>query len=230
MPTEYIRVRSGHVPEIVRSNSFSYRHHHHHRRSRCHDDCCGVSWTDYNNLLEQNRKFSQQNEELSQEKDTLKADLNRATQANKAWSEDAVRWNEVNGRLSGEVERLSGEIHILQDELARCRRSWSPADDHQIHGFKRRIKALEHELRDQEKTFSAEIRGLKEDVKKSNDVASQWKRKYDELKRLYDSIRDSTRRQIFERDAQLERRGEIIQEQSHTIRRLKDLLERYRGW
>lgn len=220
MPTDYIRVRTSGVPEFVRSNSFSHRqhHHHHHRRHRCHDDCSGVSWTEYNHVLEQNRNFSQWNAALVQERDSLTSELNKATQANRAWSEESARLLDVNARLSSEVE-------ALKDELGRTRRSCS-SDDDNVKGFKRRIKALEKELRDQERRSSAEIRELKEDVEKSNTVAHQWKRKYEELKRVY----DSASRRLFDKTAQLERCEETIREQSHTIRRLRELLERYRGW
>ncbi|KAM0815809.1 hypothetical protein AB5N19_01609 [Seiridium cardinale] len=218
MPTtEYVRLRPGHPPEFVRSNSFSHRHRHH-RRHKCHDDCAGVSWAEYNNVLEQNRNFREQNITLAQEKESLKAEVNKAVSANRAWSEEAARLTAANGRLSGELE-------ILRDENDRLRRSVSSEDDH-IKGFKRRIKALERELKDQTRASSAEIGELKESVERSNDVANQWKRKCDEIKSKYDTVK----KLLFERDAQLERRNVTIDEQDHTIHRLRELLERYRGW
>lgn len=216
---DWIRVRSGHPPEFVRSHSFSHRHHHnHHRRHKCHDDCCGVSWTEYNNLLEQNRNFREQNAALIQERDGIKAELSKAINANRAWSEEAARLSDANGRLST-------EIHFLKDEIERLRRAGSSEGDHNKE-FKRRIKTLEKELREQDKAFTAEISELRERLRKSNDIGNHWKRMYEDIKRNYTNLQ----RILFDRDAQIEKRNERIEEQASTIRRLRELLERCRGW
>ncbi|ETS85381.1 hypothetical protein PFICI_03406 [Pestalotiopsis fici W106-1] len=206
MPTaDYIRVRTGRPPEFIRSNTFSHRHHHRHRR--CHDDCCGVSRTEYNNLVEQNHSLVTENAKLSKEKDALKKELCQAENANRAWSAEAERLRDINGRLSSDND-------ILRDENDRLRRSISSEDDH-IKGFKRRIKVLEREAREQERMTRAEIEDLTENLAKSNDVAHQWKRKCEEWMAKYDKLK----RTLYDYEVTIAEQKDKIDHLKHQLRR-----------
>ncbi|KAI1867817.1 uncharacterized protein JN550_006958 [Neoarthrinium moseri] len=145
------------------------------------------------------------------DKESLKANLNKAVNANKAWLDE-------NSRLNGVIEDLRGEN-------ARLERSVS-VEDGQIEGFKRRIHDLKKELRQIVKVNDDAIHSLEEKLFKANDSAGQWKRKFEDLKVSY----DGARRLLGDRDARLERSDAIIDEQRANIHRLRDLLARYRGW
>ncbi|KAI1855778.1 hypothetical protein JX265_012223 [Neoarthrinium moseri] len=141
------------------------------------------------------------------DKESLKANLNKAVNANKAWLDE-------NSRLNGVIEDLRGEN-------ARLERSVS-VEDGQIEGFKRRIHDLKKELRQIVKVNDDAIHSLEEKLFKANDSAGQWKRKFEDLKVSY----DGARRLLGDRDARLERSDAIIDEQRAHIHRLRDLLAR----
>ncbi|KAK6214271.1 hypothetical protein LQW54_004497 [Pestalotiopsis sp. IQ-011] len=206
---DYVRLRTGRPPEFIRSNTFS--HHHRHRHHKCQDDCSGVSRKGYNKMVEENHNLISENAKLFKEKETLKDDLCHAKNANRAWSDEAARLNEVNARLSLEVDSL-------RDENSSLRRSCSSDDDH-IKGFKRRIKALEREARDQERMTRADIEDLTENLAKSNDVAHQWKRKCEEWMAKYDRLK----RTIYDYEL-------TIAEQKDKIEHLKHQLHRRYWW
>jgi chromosome segregation ATPase len=213
MPTyDFVRLSPSGHRGFVRSNSFS-DHRHRSRRHvyRSHDDCYGVPRAEYDNLVEQNRNLRNQSDALHQERDTLKGELHRAIQANKDFAEINVR--------------VTGENQYLRDENARLRRSVS-VDDRHCDGFKRRIKDLEREaklkadeIRRIAREDTAAIHGLEDKVRHANHVARQWMDLVEGLRRRREYLEALVRR----RDAQLE-------ERDATIRRLQELLARYRGW
>lgn len=209
---DYIRISPTGRREFIRTNSFSdHRHRPRHHAHRCHDDCCGVSRADYDKILEKNRSLLDQNGALRQERDAFKGELHRAAQANKDFAE-------INARLTGEVQ-------YLRDENARLRRS-SFGDDRHCDGFKRRIKDLEREVRLKTEEIrriarddTVTVHELEEKFRKANGVARQWMDLAEGLRGRRDHLEDLVRR----RDAQLEDRDA-------TVRRLQELLARYRGW
>ncbi|KAF7530497.1 hypothetical protein G7054_g9545 [Neopestalotiopsis clavispora] len=206
MPSaDYIRLRTGRPPEFIRSNTFSHRHHHH--RHRCSDDCCGVSRTDYNNLVERNHGLVADNAKLSKEKDSLKKELCQAEDANRAWSLEAERLRVTN-------EHLSLDNNDLRDENSRLRRSTSSDDEH-IQQFKRRIKVLEREAREHERIARADIDDLTGELAKSNDVAHQWKRKCEEWMAKYDKVK----RRLYDYEVTIAEQRDKIEHLKHQLRR-----------
>ncbi|KAH8678252.1 hypothetical protein BX600DRAFT_147819 [Xylariales sp. PMI_506] len=210
MPTfDFIRYPNGGPPEFVRSKSFTHRghrhgHHHHHHTCKCFDDCAGVSRTEYENLLVQNRALCDTNASLTAERDSLKVDLDRLHQT----------------RVE-EYRRLVAQIEALRDQNDRLRRSVS-VDDDQKEAFVRRIKVMEKELRKERKDNEV----LANRFAQESELAASLRRKLDLIKRNFDTIRDT----LAIRERQLKNRDAIINEKNATIRQLRDLLERYRGW
>ncbi|KAI0130296.1 hypothetical protein BJ170DRAFT_310223 [Xylariales sp. AK1849] len=214
----YIRITRSGRPEFVRSNSYSHHHHRHHHACRCFDDCAGVSRAEYDNILDQNRNFREVNGTLLNEKESLKNEVRRLLRTNQA--------------VFAENQRLAGDNEVLREEVLSLRRSVSVEDDHngrfkrRIKDFERDIKQKEKDIRDLTKHSNAVIHGLERQVTEAHDIGGQWKRKFEEMKNNYDSVR----RSLAVRDAQLESRDAVIHDRNSTIRRLQDLMARYRGW
>ncbi|KAI2632176.1 hypothetical protein GGR54DRAFT_634943 [Hypoxylon sp. NC1633] len=211
-----------------RSYSFSHNHdhhdHHHHRhhhRTRCFDNCAGISLEQWNSLCQQNKDFIASNDVLTRENQTLKSDLQVTAQEN---------------------HRLIASNNQMIDEIESLRRSHSH-DGENTDKFRRRITALrtevEHkdrELRHLEKenaTLSTRVgvlsQTIKDQARRISDLTSHlfsWQKRSDDFQNLFEDVRsrhEKTKR-VLARTQELDNGNAIVAEQRRSIHRLKSPL------
>ncbi|KAI1411245.1 hypothetical protein F5Y13DRAFT_64541 [Hypoxylon sp. FL1857] len=200
--------------QYVRSTSFhdhhDPNHHHHHRhhyRTRCFDNCAGISLEQWNSLCDQNKAVIASNESLTRENQSLKSELQATTQ---------------------ERNQLVADNRLLADEVDSLRRSHSHShhDGEAAERFRRRIAALKTELDNQDRlvsrlekenaTLSTRVRVLTETVS----GYFNWQREAERLQ----SLLEKTRRALSARNRELNESEAVVEEQRRRLRRLESTL------
>ncbi|KAI1136822.1 hypothetical protein F5Y05DRAFT_415073 [Hypoxylon sp. FL0543] len=190
--------------QFVRSSSFHDHHHRHHYRTRCFDNCAGISLEQWNGLCEQNKAFIASNEALTRENQSLKSDLQAAALENAS---------------------LATHNKELVEEVVSLRRSHSH-DGETAERFRRRIAALRTELDGKEreihhldrenKTLATRVRVLTETVS----GMYNWEREAERLRALL----EKTRRLLSARNRELNESEAVVEEQRRRLRRLETTL------
>ncbi|KAI2632482.1 hypothetical protein GGS26DRAFT_77945 [Hypomontagnella submonticulosa] len=201
---------------FVRSHSFSHHHdhHRHHYRTRCFDNCAGISLEKWNKLCEQNKDLIANNDILSRENQTLKADLQTSTQ---------------------ETSRLVAYSQQLYDELAGLRRSHTH-DGENMGRFARRVADLKTEIDNKDKhihRLEKRVDVLTGTVSDTNQEISYWRGAADDFEsRLSDVTRrlEKAKRLLSERARELDQSNAIVEDQRRTIRRLETTLPHRRHY
>ncbi|KAI0384847.1 hypothetical protein F5Y04DRAFT_222370 [Hypomontagnella monticulosa] len=193
---------------FVRSNSFSHHHdHHRHYRTRCFDNCAGISLEKWNKLCDQNKDLITSNDSLARENQTLKADLQTSTQ---------------------ETSRLVAYNQQLYDENLGLRRSLTH-DGENMGRFVRRVADLKTEVEHKEERIrylDKRVDVLSETVTEANRQISSWRKTADDVEtRLTDVTRrlKEAKRLLGERTRELDQSNAIVEDQRRTIRRLETM-------
>ncbi|KAI0181604.1 hypothetical protein GGR52DRAFT_45529 [Hypoxylon sp. FL1284] len=207
--------------QFVRSQSFThhhdhdYDHHRYHYRTRCFENCAGISLEQWNTLRGQNKSLMSDNETLTRENQALKTDLQTTSQEN--------------GRLVAYNQQMMEEIEGL-------RRSRSHDSDNSER-FRRRVAALKtevesknksiHHLEKENNTLAKRVGVLTQTVsdhaKRISDATADliklegW---YDNLKSKYEKVR----RVLASQTRELDEKNILIEDQRRMIRRLETSL------
>ncbi|KAI6085601.1 hypothetical protein F4821DRAFT_146031 [Hypoxylon rubiginosum] len=213
--------------QFVRSQSFSHHrdhdhHHRHHYRTRCFDNCAGISLDQWNTLCNQNTTLIKDNDALTRENETLKSDLQATTQEN--------------GRLLAYNQQMIDEIEGL-------RRSHSH-DGENSERFRRRVAALKtevekkdreiHRLEKENDTFAKRVRVLTQTVsdhaRRIADMTTDliaWEKRCDKFESLFSEMKsnyEKTKRFLASRMRELDEKNILIEDQVRIIRRLETSL------
>ncbi|KAI4870539.1 hypothetical protein F4820DRAFT_402551 [Hypoxylon rubiginosum] len=212
--------------QFVRSQSFSHHHdhdhHRHHYRTRCFDNCAGISLDQWNTLCGQNKTLIGDNDALTRENQTLKSDLQATSQEN--------------GRLIAYNQQMIDEIEVL-------RRSHSHDSD-TTERFRRRVAALKTEVDNKDReirriekendTFATRIRVLTQTVsdhaRRIADMTTDlinWEKRSDKFEGWYNDMKskfENVRRLVASQTRELDDKNILIEEQRRMIRRLETAL------
>ncbi|KAI1389009.1 uncharacterized protein F4822DRAFT_429623 [Hypoxylon trugodes] len=200
-------------PTSRRTNSYHFHHdhrdhshsHRHHYRTRCFDNCAGISLEQWNTLCDQNKSVLASNEALTCENQTLKNDLSTS--------------NAENARLVACNQQLGDEIEGLRRSLDRGENA---------ERFRRRVAALRAEVGGKEK----DVHRLEKDnaslVKENATLTTRVKvltetvsglfgfeRLYEDFKERY----EKARRLLAARTKELDESNALVDEQRRMLRR-----------
>ncbi|KAI1403525.1 hypothetical protein F4819DRAFT_484600 [Hypoxylon fuscum] len=212
--------------QFVRSQSFSHHHdHHHHRhhfRTRCFDNCAGISLEQWNSLCEQEKTLIASNDTLTRENQTLKGDLQASTQEN---------------------TRLLAYNQQLADEVDGLRRSHSH-DGENTERFRRRVAALRTEVESKDRevhrlerdndTLATRVRVLSQTVsdhaRRIADMSAKlvnWQKRADDFQSLWEDMSsryEKARRMLAASTREVDEKNILIEDQRRLIRRLEGTL------
>ncbi|KAI1076446.1 hypothetical protein F5B20DRAFT_325627 [Whalleya microplaca] len=215
MPKFYISTTTSDRPAFVRSRSHSFSHHHHghhhwhHHRDRCFEDCAGVTIEQWNSLYNENKDYRTRNETLLRENQTLKADL-----------QDNHRLHVINQQLANEVEDLKRSLSNDNSHTDKFRRRVADLKD-EVDKKERHI----HHLEKDNGILNARVREITRtmsDLQHEISELAPWRKKYNEMQARYESLKcrfDKTSRQLSDREADLQKRDDIIDDLRGIVRR-----------